>query len=178
MEVCPKIVITTFAVIATFMNHTYGQNPCHKIEEAKTKLNVATQNFLNAETTHSPSGGFYKKRIVSSCKDGKCSVIRLNRFKKRQLINHPDADKEGIVKFPDIDKKLERKQINKQVHILQRLARQKQCGAKLLVHKDYPSYFLINYGNDPFKDIFRVKDGWVLSWTTKGPVGVNTIVYK
>lgn len=151
---------------------------CDGIEEAKQRLNVASSNYLNAITTKTPSGGFYRKKIVSECRRGKCLIISLNRFDKRYLPNHPDADSAGYVKFPEVDKEQELKVVSKMAQKLKYFAHKKICQSKLLVHKKDHNVILIKYQDDPMIDNFVFRDDHLLSWTIRSPFGKNTITFN
>ncbi len=151
---------------------------CDDIEEAKQKLNVASLNYLNSETTRTPAGSFYKKKIVRGCIKGKCSIISLNRYRSRYIPGHPDSDRNGKVKFPEIDKKQEQKTINKMVKKLAKYARNKICSSKLLVHRTRRDLILIKYASDPMSDKFEFRNNRVVSWTMSSPFGRNTIKFN
>ena len=167
-----KWVLSIFLIFPTF-----AAIECHQVDELKTKLNIYSSNYLNAENTKGSDGSFYKKRIVQSCHNGKCHVIKLNRFKQVYNPTHPDADANGHVKYPFIDKTREYALINKSVRELKVLARKKACNTKLLVNRKDRSVFKVKYIDDPVSDKFKFQDDKVMSWTVESPVGNNTIVF-
>ena len=92
------------------------------LSSARTRVNVLAANIANAETTRTPEGGPYKRRDVvqvatssassfSSVLD-KMSLYRpsvqaviADQSEPRKLYQpgHPDADKEGMVSYPNIN---------------------------------------------------------------------------
>ena len=151
---------------------------CSDLDEVKLRLNVASQNYQNAITTRTPDGTPYRKKIVSSCKRGKCSIVSLNRFKKVHNPRHPDADTTGHVYFPEINKREELYIINKNVAKLRELAKLNTCQIKLFVHKKNRNVFMIQYPEDEMSDRFVVKNNSVESWTVKSPMGKDTIRFN
>ncbi len=81
----------------------------------RTRLEVIANNVANADTTHTPEGGPYRRRqVVFSTLMG-----RLDGVKVRGVIpsgdpprrvyepGHPDADKDGYVAMPNVKVPLE-----------------------------------------------------------------------
>ncbi len=91
----------------------------------RTNLNVISMNLANINTTRTPEGGPYKKKTVifqaapikwpfdnlmASRIEREVKGVKVNRivednksFKKVYDPNHPDADKDGYVLYPDIN---------------------------------------------------------------------------
>lgn len=87
----------------------------------QTRLDVIAQNIANAETTHTPEGGPYKRRSVQFMPIGTSPFatifsnkigggVRVNKVSPDnsppRLVfdpNHPDADTTGYVKYPNIN---------------------------------------------------------------------------
>ena len=92
---------------------------------ARTRLNVTAANMANAETTRTPEGGPYQRRMVSieahPLKDDEGhpigrhhgmtlrepTALRIARDQSPPRLaydpSHPDADEEGYVAKPNID---------------------------------------------------------------------------
>lgn len=90
----------------------------------RTNLNVISMNLANINTTRTPEGGPYKRktvifraaplkwpfdnlmasRIEREVKGVKVNRIEEeNRFKRIYDPDHPDADKDGYVLYPDVN---------------------------------------------------------------------------
>ncbi|MEA3497763.1 MAG: flagellar basal body rod protein FlgC [Campylobacterota bacterium] len=95
----------------------------------RTRINVVSANIANAQTTHSNEGGPYKKQKVvfeevlldsnkntqKSVGDSKLDLLSLRGVGVKEIIdskdepmmkyepNHPDANKEGYVAYPNIN---------------------------------------------------------------------------
>ena len=92
------------------------------LSTARMRVNVLASNLANAETTETPEGGPYKRRDVVQVAKTQHSAFasELDRMslakpmvervvedqtdpKKVYQPGHPDADKEGYVKYPNIN---------------------------------------------------------------------------
>ena len=82
----------------------------------KVRLNVAATNIANSQVTRTLEGGPYKAKVVIlkaiplSEKDPNLKVVKVEKivddpspFKEVYDPGHPDADKRGIVKYPNVD---------------------------------------------------------------------------
>jgi len=92
----------------------------------RERAEVVTSNLANAETTHTPSGGAYKKQLVvfgteqpgrgkfaqtlSGFRDLHARGVKVEKVVqdkapavRRYEPGHPDADADGYVSFPDIN---------------------------------------------------------------------------
>jgi flagellar basal-body rod protein FlgC len=83
----------------------------------RTRAEVVASNMANAETTRTPEGGPYKRKMVvfSSDRPTFASAIEGAGVKISQVVedksdpirrfepNHPDADAQGYVAYPDIN---------------------------------------------------------------------------
>lgn len=91
----------------------------------RTAINVTAMNLANAKTTRTPEGGPYRRKTViraatdvdepfskqmQSALDRELKGVRIlnvlpdNRpFKRVYEPGHPDADKDGMVLYPDIN---------------------------------------------------------------------------
>ena len=91
----------------------------------RKKMDVITSNIANAQTTSTPEGGPYKRKILSFASDPVERGFDLdlkdavNAVKVGQIVDekegfkkvfdpaHPDADKEGFVTLPNVNLMLE-----------------------------------------------------------------------
>ncbi len=75
----------------------------------KRRMEAIANNLANINTTRTPEGGPYKKQeVVLKAKDGLkgVEVAGLSEDKSVRMVydpRHPDADRDGYVKYPDID---------------------------------------------------------------------------
>jgi len=79
------------------------------------RMQVVANNVANADTTHTPEGGPYKRRqvVFSTVMDGLNGVdvagVVASDATPRMVYNpgHPDADAQGYVAMPDVQMPLE-----------------------------------------------------------------------
>ena len=83
----------------------------------RTRAEVVASNMANAETTRTPEGGPYKRKMVvfSSDRPRFASAMEGTGVKISEVVedksdpirrfepNHPDADAQGYVAYPDIN---------------------------------------------------------------------------
>lgn len=82
----------------------------------RVRLNIAATNIANSQVTRTLEGGPYKAKVVIlkavplSEKDPNLKVVKVEKivddpspFKEVYDPGHPDADKRGIVKYPNVD---------------------------------------------------------------------------
>ena len=98
--------LSLFMLTICFYNFVFASVNCQQLENLKTEVNVIASNLANVDTTRTPDGGPYQRQIWL-CEEGKCKVDLDTSFITRHLPGHIDADKEGNVKFPNINVKEE-----------------------------------------------------------------------
>lgn len=80
----------------------------------RTRLEVATENLANAETTRTPDGGPWRRRDVvfethlepgAEAAQVRVAEVRQSEGPGRQVYSpgHPDADAAGFVTLPDVN---------------------------------------------------------------------------
>jgi flagellar basal-body rod protein FlgC len=85
----------------------------------KTRLDIIAQNIANAQTTRTPSGGPYKRQLISfetsllqqagdgqpSLRGVQISSVTSDPSPGERIYNpqHPDADSQGIVTMPNVN---------------------------------------------------------------------------
>lgn len=87
----------------------------------RTRIAVTASNLANADTTRTPEGGPYRRRDPVFVSDGleksfqgvlgkQLHGVKVSKvvedprgFETRHLPGHPDADAEGIVRFPRVN---------------------------------------------------------------------------
>lgn len=77
---------------------------CQRLNSIGLRIAVADSNITNANNTRTPEGGPYKRRIITGCVNGICTIT-LDETPANQVYypGHPDADERGFVKFPNIN---------------------------------------------------------------------------
>ena len=89
----------------------------------RARLNTISSNIANINTTHTPEGGPYRRKdvvfesvqdvqnfgdmVASGSKADRVQVAEVVHDKKAPILkyepNHPDANEEGFVAYPDIN---------------------------------------------------------------------------
>lgn len=83
----------------------------------KTRMDIVAQNIANAQTTRTPEGGPYQRKIVSfetelirrttgaALQGVKVAAIATDRMPGDQIYDpdHPEADREGMVAMPNVN---------------------------------------------------------------------------
>ncbi len=129
---------------------------------------------MNAETTRTPEGGAYKyKKVV--CK-GECKVEGIRSYVQKHLPGHPDADMNGYVSFPQIDKPTEKSFISTYAKSLIMVSKACPSNAKVLENQNDSAFLNYKSGNI-VSDIFNFKDdGSVVSWVRQTKNGESKII--
>ena len=94
------------------------------LRTTKTRINIASMNLANIQTTRTKEGGPYRKRVVTIASESLANpvspkmqsefmrelqgvrvtgILRENVFTQKYDPSHPDANEEGYVTFPDIN---------------------------------------------------------------------------
>ena|SRR5579872_7119303 len=85
------------------------------LKAERMRAEVVANNMANAETTRTPDGGPYKRKMVVFASGNFASRLEGAGVKISEVVedksdpirrfepNHPDADKQGYVAYPDIN---------------------------------------------------------------------------
>ena len=77
----------------------------------KTRMEVIAENLVNVDTTRNAQGKAnpYRRKVLSIDKDGNASIVIDEKMPpiKRYIPDHPDADRDGFVLFPNVNSALE-----------------------------------------------------------------------
>lgn len=153
-------------------------NDCHSLKETRIRLNTASFNFLNANTTRTEEGGPYLVRKVTQCKKGNCVVEKGSREMDTILKyepDHPDANNIGYVRYPYLDTEKEWATVNSRAHHLLLLGEKKACNSKVTKTKNH-SFYEISYKKDAVKsDKLLFAEGKLKSWEVEYQDGTTTI---
>ena len=106
-----SLVFSSIFLFCVAGHATKSSDPCvvQKIKLQEAELRSA--NISNINTTSTEEGGPYKRKLLK-CKNGDCAIVAENRIVRKYMPEHPDADINGIVKFPKIDLAAEIKALN------------------------------------------------------------------
>jgi hypothetical protein len=152
---------------------------CQEIKSEQVRLALTASNLANVNSTRTPEGGPYRAYIIKSCSNGGCDVTRDNRAPLMKFLpDHPDADKNGYVAYPNIDQKSEYALFSMTAIKLKLLAKNRTCGIKISLDNGNSS-FAIRYGGhgqpNVKEDIFNVSPkGQVVSWMRQDVNGLAT----
>jgi len=72
------------------------------MENSRMAMNVISSNIANLNTTRTHDGSPYKRKEFV-CENQTCKALEESKFVLKYLPDHPDADENGYVSFPDID---------------------------------------------------------------------------
>jgi flagellar basal-body rod protein FlgC len=82
---------------------------CQDLNVLYQRIAVIQSNIANVETTRTPEGGPYKRKIVESCSQGFCKIVNDSQSGIMKYDpKHPDADKNGYVAYPNITLEVEK----------------------------------------------------------------------
>lgn len=79
---------------------------CQLVKEKKMEVSIIAANIANINTTRTPEGGPYQQQALV-CINHKCEIKKDTLVITKYLPDHPDADSQGYVKYPNIDLKNE-----------------------------------------------------------------------
>ena len=79
-------------------------NYCQDLNVLYQKISLLTSNIANVKTTRIAEGGYYKRKIAKSCKNGFCEIINddtppILKYEPK----HHDANNKGYVAYPNIN---------------------------------------------------------------------------
>jgi flagellar basal body rod protein FlgC len=156
-----------------------SSNDCDEIKSEQVRLALVASNLSNANTTRTPEGGPYRPYKIKSCSNGGCDVVRDNRAPiLKYLPDHPDANEQGYVPYPNIDRKNEYTTFNMTALKLKLLVQNPACGATVITDNGLSSFAIRYKGQNPDikEDIFNLnKDQKVVSWMRESYSGAVTI---
>jgi flagellar basal-body rod protein FlgC len=137
---------------------------CADLRNALVKIPVFASNLANVNTTRTPDGTPYK-RVEIKCREASCETTTASEFRFSYEPRHPDANRDGYVKYPQINVAQEFASLNTSAAELKLLASQDICGAKAITSANSA---IIKYGADSYiqTDTFLfTADGKVQTWT-------------
>lgn len=140
--------------------------PCpHQFQSSKRKA------------TRTPEGGPYKPFIIKSCADGGCIVETSVDPVLRYLPDHPDANTNGYVAFPKIDRRAEYMTLVISAKKLRQLAEARVCRSAVTVSADTAFVRYQEDGNELKEDQFTFdRSGNLVTWSEVSANGVLTSI--
>lgn len=175
-----KIICAFLLGFVSLQAHAKIKQLCNELKSEQVRLALVASNLANANTTRTPEGGPYKAYIIRACSNGGCDVQRDTEAPiMKYLPDHPDADKNGYVAYPNVDPKTEYALFNMTAAKLKLLAKDKACGIKVSIDNGTSSY-AIRYdglGQPNVKeDIFNLNSkGQVVSWMRQDLKGASAV---
>lgn len=77
---------------------------CQDLNVLYQKISIVTFNIVNINTTRTPEGGYYKRRVIHECTAGFCKVETENTAPiLKYEPGSPDRNKQGYVVYPSIN---------------------------------------------------------------------------
>lgn len=114
---------------------------CGKVKKLQLTISAHGSNIANEETTRTPEGGSYKRQVVK-CHRNKCRVETREDFLHLYEPEHPDADANGYVQYPNIEPAKEINKFMAAISELELIAKRGKCG---LSHEQASKGFIIKY---------------------------------
>lgn len=169
----PKIMMMTLVTFGC-TSFSLADSNCDLIKKASLAIAVHASNFANSNTTRTPEGGAYKRKSLT-CDQAACEIQEHRQFKMLYQPGHPDANPEGYVQTPAIDKNKESILISAQAQILRQLGA--NC-PKLVKVSNLKNSAIIEYKTGSVKfDILNFKDNNNLStWVRESADGQTRIL--
>lgn len=107
------IVLSVLCFSPLFANASNSNDgTCIKKKNALNEQNVIASNIANLHTTRTPEGGPYKIKDWV-CRGLHCEVRESLRVIRLYEPSHPDADKNGLVSYPDVRLDQQMKKLNR-----------------------------------------------------------------
>ena len=148
---------------------------CKELKRSFLRVSVHGSNLRHFRVTKTPSGEPYQ-HLSLRCRRGDCVIVKESKFVNRYLPNHPNADEDGFVIYPDINPKREQAALRAAVTELSVLARQRICGSSLHEASDG---LIVKYSQSRRveSDIFNFnQQDRITSWVRNFKDGRSTIL--
>lgn len=162
-----KLILISICFFATSAWAVHYDLNCQDLENAQLRLKAHTENIVHAAATRHK-----KKEVV--CKHNVCKEKTSNVSRIVYEPGHPDANRRGYVKYPDIDVKEEYKAMQLAASELKSLAYTGACHSRVTESRET---LIVKYtkGNI-LSDIFKFgKNKEITSWARTFVNGKNQI---
>ena len=149
---------------------------CKDLKKSFLRVSVHGSNLRHFRVTKTPSGQPYQHLSLRCSRRGDCAIIKESKFVNRYLPNHPNADEEGFVPYPDINPRREQAALRAAVTELSVLARQGVCGSSL---HEASNGLIVRYSlsQKVESDIFNFNQSdQITSWVRNFKNGKSTIL--
>lgn len=121
---------------------------CKDTLQAQVRYQFHLFNIMNAQVTRTPQGGPYKPYVILSCEGTGCTLAPPPPPILKYEPDHPDADENGMVAYPNMDLASEMDELLMAAAELEIEAKLRYCGATL---DTTDQTRVINYGQmSPF----------------------------
>ena len=160
-----KLLFLCAALLLSLAANAGTTNDCQELRNWQLRLALTASNLQNVNTTRTPEGGPYQPFEIRSCGRVGCDVVKKTNPLLRYLPNHPDANAEGYVAYPNIDSKAELLTFTVTAKKLMQLAAKHICGASIS-ESGHTSYLEYRADADrPREDQFAFDTGGnIASW--------------
>lgn len=81
----------------------HGDFRCADRAGLQLKMHMIASNIANIKTTRTPEGGPFQPYVDIRCSGASCKIGRSHKTLVRYERDHPDADDNGYVAYPDIN---------------------------------------------------------------------------
>ncbi len=174
-----KLLCVVVLGFVSLQGNAKSNQLCNELKSEQIRLALVASNLANVNTTRTVEGGSYKAYIIKSCSNGECDAQRDTKDPLLKFLpNHPDADKNGYVAYPNINLQAEYVLFNMTAAKLKHLAKDNACGVKLSTVNGDVSYALRYHGlglPNVKEDIFNLdRKGQVVSWMRQDLTGAAT----
>lgn len=176
-----RTICLLFIAFLSIQVFALSSQDCRELKSEQIRLALTASNLANVNSTRTPEGGPYRPNVIKTCSNGVCDASKDGRAPlMKYLPDHPDADKNGYVAYPNIDEKSEYATFNMTVAKLKLLVSAKACGSDFLAENGNSSFALRYDGKgDPSvkEDIFNLNvNHEVVSWMRQDSTGRATTI--
>ena len=170
-----KLMLALCLVLVGSASFGKTASDCAPLEREKTLVAVSAKNLANVNTTRTPEGGPYRPIELKGCVKGECEIEQVVSSPiARYQPDHPDADEQGYVAYPNIDPGHEKASLSLAATKLRLLASKGNCISKAI---DNGSSVLIEYrsASKVREDIFNFGvNQQLVSWRRTDDNGATT----
>lgn len=96
------ILILSFLAASLQSFASIQKDACKTRENTRHQMNIIASNMANLNTTRTPEGGPYRKKELI-CVGQSCEVKETFKVLTKYEPDHPDANANGYVSYPDIN---------------------------------------------------------------------------
>lgn len=98
-----KMVVTVLSILFSASAFSFSGDCTTSVKNKITEIDMISDNIANINTTRTPEGGAYRKKVMS-CKKSICEIKAVNNeINLKYDPSHYDADVNGYVQYPVIN---------------------------------------------------------------------------